>query len=644
MSDSMGSDGTVARSKPRWGWSSAVLLGLLALICYGQTLNYGFVQDDHKIIDEKRALYESPGAVKALMRLPIRVIFGDDDIGVAYYRPFIGLSFWVNYKLSGVNPASYHALNILIHAINGVLLFYVVLLLAGRMDLAVWSAALFMVHPIHTGTVAWVSGRTDSLALTAMLSAYLMFVLGRLSRTAGRHVYLVLSSTLYLAALLCKEMSITLPLVFLATDAFVFRRDALRGGKLALVLPHLGWLAVVVSYLKLREVLLGVSLPAALLQKIATSPPLFHIPAIYGYYAKMMFYPGPFQVAPLWHFPQSAADPLAWLGWLLVLGMIAALILSGSPLVRMGVFVFAATILPVMYTPYGGLADVFEWWAYTPSVGFVVLLAGGLIRLDRWTLRKIGLGSLLGSVLIAVCIPACWARNPVYRDELTYSTLATKQRPEVAYYYVNIGTFYSHRGDTEKAKSFYQQALKINPRKRLANKNLGVMYAREGDFPSAIVHFGRELALSPKDVTSQVGIGHAYLIINRMAEATVAFDKAMLMDAAEAGHLLNRVALALRPLGRDRAMQIWEIVIRHAPNAYASRLNLGAAYEQAGRYAEACEMWEQALTRFPGAAEVEEIKARLARIAGRCAPAPDPASSTAPALQLPPGLLTLPGR
>lgn len=621
-------------SEARWDWSAAIILAMLALICYSQTLNYAFVQDDHRIIEEKPALYESPHAVATLMRIPTRVIFSDRDIGVSYYRPLIWVSFWLNYKMSGLDPKSYHALNILLHALNGLLLCYVVLLLSRRMDLAFWTAALFMVHPIHVGAVAWISGRNDCLALTAMLCAYLAFVKGRLCQTGWRFAWLVLSSGLYYAALLCKEMSIALPLTFLATDLLLFRREARSGSKTALVLPYLGWLVAAVLYMKLRTLFLGVTLPAVLFHRIQTSPPLLHIPAIYAYYVKSMIWPVAFQVAPVWHIPTSAADPLTWLYWLLLLGIFAAFALSRGPLVRMGIFVFLATILPVMYTPYGGLGDVFEWWAYTPSVGFVLLVAGGLVWLNRWSRWQTGIGSFVGSALLLACIALCWGRNPVYRDEVSYSSLAIRQHPEIPYYYINLGAFYDHRGDKAKAKSFYEQALKVDPHKRLANRNLGLLAANAGEYPQAIEYFKRELAVTPDDLISQVSIGHARLLMNQTPEALAAFDRAMAMDAGAAGDMLNGIAVALPPVQRAAAIGILETVLRHNPDHYAACVNLGASYESDGRYADACRMWQHALASFPQAPQLEEVKAHLAADQQALR---EPARKPAPAQQGPVG-------
>src|SRR5207244_12549912 len=102
---------------------------------------------------------------------------------VSGVRPFLMFTYWLNYILSGSDPYSYHALNLVIHAVNTGLVFQVLfqlLSLAGwdttrRWRAAMAGAAIFLIHPLATESVSYIAGRSQSLAALLMLLAYAVF-------------------------------------------------------------------------------------------------------------------------------------------------------------------------------------------------------------------------------------------------------------------------------------------------------------------------------------------------------------------------------------------------------------------------------------------------------------------------------------
>ncbi|MBI3684469.1 MAG: hypothetical protein HY235_29185 [Acidobacteria bacterium] len=147
-------------------------------------------------------------------------------------RPLLTAGFWLNAKLFGLEPFSYHLINVLLHFINGVLIFLAVRKLlemaeeqvARREWLAALAGAVFLLHPVQTESVAYVAGRSESFSLLFFLSAYSLFLYKRHDGIGWNAAAGVLG--LFCAAFLTKEHTAVLPALLVWTD--VFFRDGRR--------------------------------------------------------------------------------------------------------------------------------------------------------------------------------------------------------------------------------------------------------------------------------------------------------------------------------------------------------------------------------------------------------------------------------
>ena len=130
--------------------------------------------------------------------------------GGFYYRPFLRLTLWIDKVLWGLEPSFMHLENVLIHALNTVL----VMLLAQKVfsamelkrpELPLLSALIFALHPINTESINWISGRTDPLATIFILTAVLVLVIG-LERQSKLLVFG--ASLIFCGGVLSKEMMV----------------------------------------------------------------------------------------------------------------------------------------------------------------------------------------------------------------------------------------------------------------------------------------------------------------------------------------------------------------------------------------------------------------------------------------------------
>lgn len=166
-----------------------------------------------------------------------------------YYRPVVTLTFYVTYLFAAFEPLLYHVGNVLLHCLCGMLVYLLARQLLNR-AMSAWTACLlFLVLPVHTDTVFWIVGRTDSVCATFYLSALLLFLAYQRRPSPGR---LAAASMCALLALFSKEMALTLPgvLIILFIHCGTYRTAAARRA-LACSVGTLG------IYLCARRIVLG---------------------------------------------------------------------------------------------------------------------------------------------------------------------------------------------------------------------------------------------------------------------------------------------------------------------------------------------------------------------------------------------------
>ena len=250
--------------------SLSIIIFFLSFLLYVPSLWYSFVWDDTSIIHTEINTIKDHG------------IFWR---GGLYYRPLMAMSFLLDNALWGGKPHGFHLTNMVINSLNCVLVFILgtflfkknssatkvqshkrtLILNPNRGLLAPFFAALiFLCHPAHADSVAWVAGRTDVLATTYFLVSFLSYIIYR--ETSDKKA-LIVTAFSFVLALLSKEIAIALPLVFLMYDLLIFR----KGTKTSLAISG-GCAIVLIAYLAARG---GSDLTAvfsAMFAKMSLSP------------------------------------------------------------------------------------------------------------------------------------------------------------------------------------------------------------------------------------------------------------------------------------------------------------------------------------------------------------------------------------
>ena len=197
-------------------WLLALVLAVVTFVAYQPAWHAGFIWDDDRLITDNRMVQARDGLY--------RIWFTTE---AADYYPLTSSFWWLQWRLWGKNAGGYHAVNVLLHAANVVLIW---MLLRRLRVPGAWLAALvFAIHPVNVATVAWISEQKNTLSMLFFALSILWYV--RFDEESKGHWY-GLSLAAFLLALLSKSAVVMLPVVLLGCVWWlrgrVRRQDLLR--------------------------------------------------------------------------------------------------------------------------------------------------------------------------------------------------------------------------------------------------------------------------------------------------------------------------------------------------------------------------------------------------------------------------------
>lgn len=438
-------------------------MGLLVAVLYANTLGNAFVWDD--ALTAARA---APGG-------PLHLIPG------SYYRPVTMLTFAMDRRLWGHNPAGFHLTNMLCHFGVCWLLFALCTAFGMPPGPALAASLIFAAHPLQTEAVSYISGRTDILCgLFALLTVHVWL---RARRPFDR--YAVGSTALLLLALLSKETAVLLPAALLPS--------AKRARSAIPVLPLLAAAIWLILFTRtgpgLRIAGIGDRLGAVAGAALT--------------YVRLLVWPldlhlERFTPVEGW---TVAGTVLAWA----VLATIAAGIVRTARRIEGGLLWPA--LAAATYAPVSGLLPIYpqiadralftpEHALYLPLLGLAPLASAGVAHRCPARLRTAVLPVALVVLLVA------WGtivvrRNRDWRDEDTLFEHTLAYDPPVGRVWFNLGNLRLRAGENSAATALYREALRRSPNDPAVHFNLGIALQRQGKLGAAEDEYARTIAIDP---------------------------------------------------------------------------------------------------------------------------------------------------
>jgi hypothetical protein len=418
-----------------------MLFLVIAGICFGNVVSGGFVYDDIWVIEWNPTLRESSQMLRQFV-----LSYHHQQPSTGLYRPLTLISFSIQLLLQN-GPGAFHVVNILLHALNTLLVFWLIRALNGTQRLAFVTGLLFLLLPIHTEAVSSIAGRADLLALTLGLSSVLTLL--------GQRYWL--SAACFAGALFAKESAAGLAPVIAALAYVRYRPDYRLVGRILARFVACGLLYVVLRVVALgRDALANdaafVFNPLKFVDPVTRLATALKVMVLYFWKSLV-----PVHLSADYSFDQITLihhlwHPYAVIG-LAVLGGLLALILHPrrAQLPAYAAFFFLSTFLIVsnFVVPIGTIMA--ERAFYMPSVALCFFLATVFDQALRRRHRQVWL-----AVGVIACGYYAWRivdRNQVWltREALFVDTVEQSERSVHAR--TNLAGLYIEQGNWSAAKA-----------------------------------------------------------------------------------------------------------------------------------------------------------------------------------------------
>jgi len=481
--------------------AGTALIAAMVLIAYLPAFRGGFVWDDHQFV------------LKGPVNLSQIWTFG---VTPQYY-PLVFTSLWIERKfLWGADPAGYHAVNVILHLLNSLLLWRVLKYL--RVPGSWLAAAIFSIHPVHVESVAWISERKNVLSgffYFLSVLVYLRFI----DRKQGS--FYAASLILFVCALLSKTVTCTMPAVMLLL--IWWKKNSITRRDVVVLIPF--FVIGLISGFNtagLEEKLVGAR--GAVWDFSFLERCLIAGRAIFFYLGKLIW-PHPL----IFNYPRWMINSGLWWQYLFPVAVLAVVSTLGYFHKRFGkglvvaALFFIGNLFPalgfvnVYPMQYSFVADHFQYFA---SIGPIVLFAN--ILNPQRVFRQ-----MLAGILLAVFFLLSWQQAHIYQsyEILWRDTLRKNSLSWMAHN--NLAGSLILQGKIEEGVAHYHKVLELKPDYYKALFNLGVVAKDHGRIEESLSYYRRALEIKPDYAKAFNNIGEIYYILGKRREAEGYFSKAL---------------------------------------------------------------------------------------------------------------------
>jgi tetratricopeptide (TPR) repeat protein len=606
------------------GWLAPLLTLLVTGMAFLPALQNGFVDwdDDVNIVDNPN--------YRGLGLRQLRWMFTNLNMG--HYQPLGWVTLGLDYVLWGMDPFGYHLTNLILHAVNAAIFYFVALRVLslvfresiGSRELplrfaAGFAALLFALHPLRVESVAWVTERRGLLAGLFFLSSLLCYFRANavMESNAARLRWMLASVTAYGLSLLSKASGLGLPVVLLALDVYPLGRlsgelkewwDEKNRKVLREKIPFLVLALVAVVLALMAERARGALRDLTQYGIADRAAQVFFGPTFYLW--KTLVPSGLFPMyaavgeavpAYWWVHPNEQVILAASITITLALSAVLFLLRRRWP-AGLAVWVgYVAILAPVLGIVRIGEQISADRYSYLACLGWAIMAGGGLIFIWRlWTERRIGFGHVvlaatLGIMILAGLGALSWRQSQLWRDSdaLFRHILTVSPRSKMAH--LNLGYVLASRGEFDEAIKHYRQALQIDPDYSIAFFDMAEALSKQGKLDEAAQSYRRVIELSPRLLVTYQNLGTLLAKQGKLEEAAEYYRRAVEMNPSfEEAH--NNLGLVLASRGKlDEAIGHYRKALELNPAFVLAHVNFGDALVLRGQADEAIGHFRKAL-------------------------------------------------
>lgn len=586
---------------------------ITGFIFFSPTLSNQFINlDDNKFITENSLVngkMENAGA-EAFQK----------HLYSPWYKPLVYLSWQAEYKLSEGEPWLFHLNNLLLHIINSVLAFFILLYFLKALIkphdkiwiFALFGALIFALHPMKVESVAWAMERKDMLFGFFFLSGLLSYIFFIRTRKA---IYLLITFCAYALGLLSKSMIIVFPLILLVVD-FAFsntRRIKFQIAKIPLLLLMLGGLYIYGVLFNYGSILHGITgntdislADGSILEGARIS--IYERGLVSSFRILSMgdrfFFPINLSIVyPGGNIMTGGSLP----SWFVIYPLIIMLILGIGiifrkklPVILIGSLIFIIGLLPVLGMPGDSSSFIADRYTYIPSLGAILLIC----YLAFWFYKS---GGWISNVVLAIILIltglnayASYNRTKVFHDSISLWNDVINKYPTATIAWDNRGSARNQEGDLEGALADYSMAISIDPSQASLYNNRGATYLESNQFPEAIDDLKRAIELNPGYYKAENNLAMAFEKSGQWREAYDVWTRVLELKPDITYLHQTKGEIAFSNLkDYEAAINDYTHAIRYEPMNASLYNNRGAAYHLSGDHIAALNDYRRAVELAP---------------------------------------------
>lgn len=585
-----------------WRLISIVFICLVGVIAYSNSFDCSFHFDDTPNIGDNITI-RNLSNVKAWW-------------GFIPSRPIGTLSFALDYHFHKLDVWGYHLVNLGIHIVNAMLVWWLVMLTMAtpvmkaqpisrhKRSMALFTALLFLSHPLATQSVTYIVQRLASLATLFYLLSLVLYIKGRFceeNKGARVYFYYAVSVLCAILGMLTKEIVFTLPFALVLYEFSFMKTDTwkidLKDGGIQIPIIILGIFIVLFSL----NFSFAVFNPAPPLLNQGYDSPITAWEYLLTQFSVILTYIRLFIMPVNQNLDYDYPISHSLLEWHTLFGLLSltGIIVLGIFLFRryrlisFGIFWFFLTlsvesgVIPISQNV------IFEHRTYLPSIGFFLVLIGVVFYFiwDRY--RQVSVGVLV--LLVLTYAALTYERNKVWKSEYTLWADCLKKSPNKPRPLNAYGKALADAGNASEALTYYNRAIEMNPHFFIAYENRGNAKARLGDYEGAIADYEETLRINPYHADGHYNLGNALAREGKMAEAVAQLKEALKIRPRSAEYH-NNLGYVLALEGKEKeAIAQFQEAIRLKPDLAAAHNNLGNALFYQGSLEGAIESYREAL-------------------------------------------------
>lgn len=560
-----------------------ILIFLLAIIVFGQTVTFGFVQlDDYAIIEE---ILVGIGSISNIFNS------FTEGYGGNFYRPLQTFTFVIDMELSDGAAWSFHLGNLILHSLTSVAVFYLFRSLKFNVSQSLIAGSIFAVSPLLTHAIAWIPSRGDLIFGLSVVVGFFGFI--RFLDTS-KWKYYALHIVGFLFAFFSKETAVFFP-VLCFLYILIYRKN---GNILSMknIYLYAGWFLSGILWLYLRSLSVK-NIPD--MRVLGIEQFIENMPLLPETISKFIL---PFYISVMPTYNIILIISGIVLTGLLIYRMISIKSKRGKDYLFAALWFFGF-MFPVMIFRHPDTAEFYDYMdhrAYLPVIG---LLFAIMISIpEKYKDLRLKRNAIIFLIIIIVFSGLSFAQARNYRNPIKFWVSAIKYDNTRPRFYYGIGLYMlDELEDYKRAKVLFERMLKVKPNSPDALSHLGLIELKQKNYKDAEDYLFRALKEEPRKKEAVINLTAVYNNTGRY-EKTISLlneylrrypnDKNAFLNLFEAHRRLSnyREAYALA----NKLLELGE-----RKNYYSALLNIGADFYKEKKYEEAIEVTELAL-QLPG--------------------------------------------